>query len=165
MRVTLIAAVADNGVIGQGNDIPWRLPEDWRRFKQTTMGHHLIMGRRTWDSIGRALPGRTTVVISRGRPDLPQGVQLARSFEEATEMARQAADDEVFVAGGAEIYRQALPVADRLLLTRVRTNPEGDTLFPAWEPSQWRMTSDEPHEPDERHPFPYNFQVLERIRR
>lgn len=165
MRVNVIAAIADNGVIGLGNDIPWRLPEDWRRFKRTTMGHHLVMGRRTWDSIGRALPGRRTVVISRGRPPLPAGVRLACSLEEALAIARSAGDDEVFIAGGAEIYRQAIPIADRLLLTRVRTEPEGDAHFPPWNPAEWLVTSDEPHESDERHAFPYTFEVLERARR
>lgn len=165
MRVSIIAAVADNGVIGRGNDIPWRLPEDWRRFKRTTTGHHLIMGRRTWDSIGRALPGRTTVVISRGRPPLPEGVRLARSLEEALEVARRAGDDEAFVAGGAAIYAEALPLADRLLLTRVRTEPEGDTLFPSWDPAEWILTSEEARERDERHAFPYSFEVFERVGR
>jgi len=165
MRVTIIAAVADNGVIGQGNDIPWRLPEDWRRFKRATMGHHLIMGRRTWDSIGRPLPGRTTIVVSRGRPELPEGVVLAHSIEEALEAARQAGDDQAFVAGGAEIYRRTLPLADRILLTRVRSEPDGDTSFPHWEPSEWELTSAEPRPADQRHAFAYNFETYDRIRR
>lgn len=164
MRVTIIAAVADNGVIGRDGDIPWRLPEDWRRFKRLTMGHHLVMGRRTWESIGRALPGRTTVVVSRGEPELPPGVLLVHSLDEAIETARAAGDDEVFVAGGARIYEQALAVADRMLLTRVRAEPEGDTSFPAWAPGNWKMTRDEPHEPDERHAFEYSFQTFERVR-
>ena len=165
MRITLIAAVADNGVIGKNNDIPWRLPEDWRRFKRTTMGHHLVMGRRTWVSIGRALPGRTTIVVSRGKPHLPPEALLADSLDAALEVARGAGDDEVFVAGGAGIYRQALPLADRMLLTRVRAEPKGDTLFPTWSPDDWVLTSDEPHEPDDKHAFAYSFQAFERVRR
>ena len=165
MRVTLIAAIADNGVIGSGNDIPWRLPEDWRRFKRTTMGHHLIMGRRTWDSIGKPLPGRTTVVISRGTPELPEGVHLVDSVEAALELARRAGDDEAFVAGGAQIYRQALPRADRLLITRVHKAPQGDTLFPAWDPADWSLAGEERHEADERHEGAFTFQDFERIRR
>ena len=164
MRVTIIAAVADNGVIGQGNDIPWRLPEDWRYFKRTTMGHHLIMGRRTWDSIGRPLPGRTTIVVSRGRPELPKGVRLAHSLEQALDFARQAGDDEAFVAGGAEIFRRTLPLADRILLTRVRAEPDGDTTFPHWEPSEWELTSEEIHPADEQHAFSYTFETYDRSR-
>ena len=164
MRVTLIAAVADNDVIGDDGDIPWRLPQDWRRFKRTTMGHHLVMGRRTWESIGRPLPGRTTIVVSRHRPDLPAGVLLAGSVEEALDMARAGGDDEVFVAGGAAIYERALPLADRMLLTRVRAEPAGDTRFPTWNPGEWRLTRDEPHDPDDRHPVPYSFQTFERVR-
>lgn len=165
MRVTLIAAVADNGVIGRANDIPWRLPDDWRRFKQTTMGHHLIMGRRTWESIGRPLPGRRTVVVSRGEPELPAGVDLAGSLEEALDLARETGDPETFVAGGAEIYRCALPQAERLLLTRVHATPEGDTRFPAWNPDDWELVSREPHAADERHPVPFTYESWVRIER
>lgn len=165
MRLTLIAAIADNGVIGRGNDIPWRLPDDWRRFKRTTMGHHLVMGRRTWESIGRPLPGRTTVVVSRGEPELPDGVDLAHSLDEALSLARGRGETECFVAGGAEIYRRALPVADRLLLTRVHASPEGDTRFPDWEPSRWDLVSREHHEADQRHPHPFSFELYERARR
>jgi dihydrofolate reductase len=165
MRVTLIAAVADNGVIGNRNDIPWRLSDDWRRFKRTTMGHHLIMGRRTWESIGRPLPGRITVVVSRETPELPEGVRLAASLEAALELARRSGDDEAFVAGGAQIYRQALPLADRLLITRVHATPEGDTLFPAWDPAEWSLAGEERHAADERHAAAFTFQTFERVRR
>ena len=139
MKVTIIAAVADNGVIGRGNDIPWRLPDDWKRFKQVTMGHHLLMGRKTWDSIGRALPGRTTIVISRSSPSLPEGVLLAGSLEEALRIAAASGEDEAFVAGGAEIYARALSTADRLLITRVHCSPEGDTFFPEWPTDGWAL--------------------------
>ncbi len=165
MRISLIAAVADNGVIGDGNDIPWHLPEDFRHFKRTTMGHHLVMGRRTWDSIGRALPGRTTIVISRGRPELPDGVLLRDSLEAALETARGRGEDEVFIAGGAEIYRHALPLADRLHLTRVRASPGGDTHFPEWNEADWKLLSEERHETDDRHEAAYDFQVFDRVRR
>lgn len=165
MRLTLIAAVAENDVIGHGDDIPWRLPEDWRRFKQTTMGHHLIMGRKTWDSIGRPLPGRRTVVISRGEPNLPTGVDLAHSLEEALDLARETGENEAFVAGGAEIYRLALPHADRLLLTRVHATPKGATRFPEWEDDDWRQVSEERHEADDRHAHAFTFREYERVHR
>jgi dihydrofolate reductase len=162
MRLSLIAAIADNGVIGAANDIPWRLPEDWRRFKATTMGHHLLMGRLTWDSIGKALPGRTTVVISRGDPDLPEGVLLASSLEEAIAFGAAAGDTEVFIAGGAGIYRLALPLADRLYLTRVHGVIEGDTLFPEWYPDAWDLVSSESREADENHTWPFTFEIFDR---
>jgi dihydrofolate reductase len=162
MRLSLIAAVADNGVIGSGNDIPWRLPEDWRRFKATTIGHHLLMGRLTWESIGKPLPGRTTVVISRGRPELPAEILLAGSLEQAISIAEQAGDDEAFVAGGAGIYRLALPRAERLYLTRVHTSIEGDTHFPSWDETEWNLISEELHPEDERHAWPFTFQVFDR---
>lgn len=162
MRLSLITAVADNGVIGQGNDIPWRLPEDWKRFKATTMGHHLLMGRRTWESIGRALPDRTTVVISRGRPAVPEGVLIASSIDEAIEIASASHDDEAFVAGGAEIYRQALDRADRIYLTRVHASFAGDTLFPDWLETEWKRVRAERHEIDERHPYAFTFEIYER---
>lgn len=162
MRVSIIVAVADNGVIGRGNDLPWHLSADLKRFKSLTMGHHLLMGRRTFESIGTALPGRQTVVISRGQPALPPGVLLAHSLDEAVEVARSNGDDEAFVAGGAQIYSQALPVADRIFLTRVHAQPEGDTLFPAWEESRWREVSREDHPADERNDHDHSFIVLER---
>lgn len=162
MRLSIIVAVADNGVIGRDNDLPWRLSADLQRFKTLTMGHHLLMGRKTFASLGRALPGRTMVVISRGQPSLPAGVRLAHSLDEAVEMARSNGDDEAFVAGGAEIYAQALPTADRLYLTRVHTSCEGDTLFPAWEQDEWRQVSREDRPADDRNAHPYSFLVYER---
>lgn len=165
MKLSLIAAVAENRVIGRANDIPWHLPEDWKRFKAITMGHHLLMGRRTWESIGRPLPGRTTIVVTRSSPELPAGVLTATSLDEAIALAVSAGDDEAFVAGGAEIYRQSLGRVDRLYLTHVHATPEGDTLFPEWEPNDWTVVSSERHEPDERHVCAYTFEVLERAHR
>lgn len=162
MRLSLIAAVAENGVIGTGNDLPWRLPADLRRFKRTTMGHHLIMGRRTFESIGRALPGRTTVVVSRGEPELPDGVRLARSIDAAIAVAREAGDDEAFVAGGAEIFRQTLDRAHRIHLTRVEASVEGDTFFPDLDPSEWRLLSTESRPADAKNPYPLRFELLEK---
>ncbi len=123
------------------------------------------MGRRTWESIGKALPGRTTVVISRGTPALPEGVRRAGSLDEAIAVARGAGDDEAFVAGGAEIYRHALTIADRLHLTRVHAEPEGDTFFPHWDAEAWPVVESERHPADTSHPFAYTFEVRERARR
>lgn len=162
MRLSIIVAIADNGVIGHAGDLPWRLSADLKRFKALTMGHHLLMGRKTFDSIGTALPGRTSVVISRGQPQLPPGVHLAHSLEEAVEMALTRGDDEAFVAGGAEIYAQALAIAERLYLTRVHAEPGGDTLFPAWNESEWREVFREEHPADDRNAHPYSFLIYER---
>jgi dihydrofolate reductase len=128
--VTGIAAVARNGVIGSGNDIPWRISEDWARFKALTMGHVLIMGRRTYDSIGRPLPGRTTVVVTRDPDWCADGVQVARDLDEAFAQAGALDPDKVFVAGGGQIYAATWSRLDRLEITEVDAEPEGDVRFP-----------------------------------
>lgn len=147
MTVTILAAVARNGVIGAGGDLPWHLPDELQAFKETTLGHVLVMGRRTYESIGRPLPGRQTVVVTRS-PDWSPGadeVVVAHDLEEALERAA-AIDDEVFVVGGGEVYAAALSHADRLLLTHVDREPEGDTTFPQVDWSRWRETAREPGE-------------------
>lgn len=138
-RVSLIAAVARNGVIGSGQEMPWHIPEDFAFFKRTTMGHPLVMGRRTFDSIGRVLPGRRTIVITRQAHWSHAEVETAHSLVEALSLAGPA--DEVFVAGGGQVYAEAMPYAHRLLVTEVFDDPEGDVHFPAIDPSVWRETS------------------------
>lgn len=139
MSVTLIAAVARNRVIGAAGSIPWRLPGDLARFKRITMGHMVVMGRATFDSIGSALPGRRTVVVTRQeqwhRPD----VEVVHSLAEALALAQP--DEEVFVAGGGQLYTLALPLADRLVITEVPLSPDGDAHFPPIDPAQWRQTN------------------------
>jgi len=163
MIVSIIAAVADNGVIGRDGGLPWHLPADLRRFKKLTTGRHMVMGRRTWDSIGRRpLPGRPTIVVSRDPEFVAEGAQVARSVRAALELAAGA--DEVFIAGGEAIYREALPVADRVYLTRVHARFEGDTLFPAFDASGWRVVVEESHEADEKNPYAHTFLVYERLR-
>jgi len=145
VTVTIVAAVARNGVIGVGGGLPWHLPEDLRRFKALTTGHVLVMGRRTYESIGRPLPGRTTVVVTR-RPDWSAGadeVIRARDVPGALQLASEI-DDEVFVVGGGQIYDEALALADRLELTHVDQEPEGDTVFPEVDWSEWREVRREP---------------------
>jgi len=140
MPVTLLAAVARNGVIGVDGGLPWHLPDELALFKELTLGHVLVMGRRTFESVGRPLPGRTTVVVTR-RPDWEaEGVLRAGSVNEALALAREV-DDEVFVVGGAQVYAEALPATDRLALTLVDAEPEGDTVFPEVDWSQWRETA------------------------
>lgn len=145
MTVTILAAVARNGVIGAGGDLPWHLPDELQAFKETTLGHVLVMGRRTYESIGRPLPGRQTVVVTRSADWSPGAdeVVVAHDLEEALERAA-AIDDEVFVVGGGEVYAAALSHADRLLLTHVDREPEGDTTFPQVDWSTWRETAREP---------------------
>ena len=147
MTVTLVAAVARNGVIGADGGIPWRLPDDQRRFKELTVGHVLVMGRRTYESIGRPLPDRKTVVVTRtpGWSAGADGVVVAPGVPEAIAVAGTI-DDEVFVVGGTRVYEAALPLADRLELTWVDAEPEGDARFPEIEWADWREVAREAHE-------------------
>jgi dihydrofolate reductase len=164
MRVALIAAMAENRVIGRSNALPWHLPEDLKRFKQRTEGRVVIMGRRTFESVGRPLPNRRSIVVTRRHDYHPQGVEIAHSLEEALERARETDPQEVFVLGGAEIYTLALPEADRLYLTIVHADVAGDTHFPECDLSQWTLLDDERHEADERHAYAFSFRTYERRR-
>lgn len=138
MLVSLIVALDENGAIGVGNKIPWHLSSDLRRFKAITMGHAVIMGRKTWESISKPLPGRSNTVITRSRGFRAPGAQVVPSLEEALELARSARESEAFVIGGGEIFALALPMADRLYLTRVHTTvPNADTFFPLIDLSGW----------------------------
>jgi dihydrofolate reductase len=157
-RVTLVAAVADNGVIGNDGDIPWRIPEDFAHFKALTLGHVLVMGRATYESIGRPLPGRTTIVLTRDLAWSADGVRVARSLDEALDLAA-GIDTEVFVVGGAGVYAQALDRADAQVLTEVHLSPEGDTRYPDFDRAQWREARREPHLGDE---VPFELVWLER---
>lgn len=143
--VVLVAAVARNRVIGSKGDLPWRLPADMKRFKAITLGKPMVMGRKTFESIGRPLPGRRTIVVTRDADWSADGVETARSLEAALALARSGQPDEIVVAGGGEIYAQALPLADALRLTWVEAEPAGDALFPALDPADWRETAREPH--------------------
>ena len=141
--VTLVAAVAANGVIGKDGALPWHLPDDLRNFKRLTMGHVLVMGRRTFDSIGRPLPDRTTIVVTRQSQWRAEGVQTAADVPEALARAAQL-DEQVFVAGGQEIFREALPVADTMVISKVDARPDGDTVFPPVDWAAWQEESREP---------------------
>ena len=148
-RITLIAAVARNGVIGRENRLPWRIPGDLPRFKQTTLGQTLIMGRKTFESIGRALPGRETIVVTRRLTFAASGVEVANTLDDAFARVRT---QDAFVAGGAEIYAQSLPRADRLLLTEIDAEFEGDAHFPAFDRSAWKVSREERQEPSAEFP-------------
>ncbi len=162
MKVSIIAALADNGVIGRDGSLPWHLPDDLRRFKALTMGRPILMGRRTFESIGRALPGRRNLVLTRGARRFPDGIEPVDSL--AAALVRCAGAAEICVIGGAEVYAQALPLATHLELTRVHMDASGDVRFPAYDAAQWRELACVEHPADERHEWPLTFITLERVR-
>ncbi len=156
MTITVVAAVARGGVIGRGNAIPWRLPEDLAHFKTLTTGHPVVMGRRTWESLPerfRPLPGRRNVVVTRNPSWRAAGAERAASLEDALELLR--GEPRVFVIGGAELYASALPVADELVLTEIDLEVEGDTRFPAFDPATFREVSRERHVGADGTPFSF----------
>jgi dihydrofolate reductase len=159
MRLSAIVAMASNRVIGAGNQLPWRLSADLARFKKLTMGHTLVMGRKTYESIGRPLPGRTFVVVTRQQDYAPQGVTVAHSVDEALALAGARGDDEVFIAGGADLYAQTVDRWNRLYLTRIAREFPGDTYFPEVDLSGWRLVEDEQHPEAE---LPHAFLTYER---
>lgn len=165
MRIALIVARADNGVIGRDNGLPWRISEDMKYFKATTMGKPLVMGRKTFESIGLALPGRTTIVVTRDRDFGAEGVQVAHDLDSAVRLAEDVARadgvDEVMIAGGAEIYAQALDRAGRIYLTEVHCVIDGDAHFPKLDPATWRETAREDFDAPAGG-YAYSFVVLDR---
>jgi dihydrofolate reductase len=165
-QVAMIAAVGANGVIGAGNAIPWRLPSDFAHFKRITMGKPLIMGRKTFESIGKPLPGRTNIVITRRGDYRPEGVLVAQNLGAALALAQSKAKadavDEVMIGGGGEIYREALPLADRLYITHVDAAPDGDALFPVIDPTIWHVVAELPVERTERDSAGFRVKVYER---
>jgi dihydrofolate reductase len=162
MRIAIIVAMAENRVIGRNNQLPWRIPADLGHFKMLTMGKPIIMGRRTHESIGRPLPGRDNIVITADSDYQADGCQVVHSIDQALEAAGDC--DEAMIIGGADLYRQTLEYADRLYLTLVKADPEGDTWFPAIEAQQWREIERETHKADERNEYDYDFVVLDRAR-
>lgn len=163
MPLSILVAVAENGVIGCRGALPWHLSADLRRFKRLTMGHTIVLGRKTWESIGRPLPGRRMVVVSRQATYRVNGARVVSSLPQAFEVARESGDQQPFVVGGAQIYHQALPLATRLYLTRVLADVTGDTHFPAFSAVDWQLVESEPHEADARNDHPYCFEVYQRF--
>ncbi|NRA40984.1 MAG: dihydrofolate reductase [Pseudomonadales bacterium] len=162
MKLAMIVAMAENGVIGRNNQLPWYLPEDLKYFKQTTLGKPIIMGRKTFESIGRPLPGRTNIVVSRQSDlSLPAGVRLVNSLDAAITLAEQVAEidgaDELMVIGGAEIYRAAFAKATVLYLTQVHAVVEGDAYFEGFAAADWQLESTQHFEPSGSNPYPYSF--------
>ncbi|MBD5068431.1 MAG: dihydrofolate reductase [Alistipes sp.] len=157
--ISIIVAVAENGVIGDKNKLLWHIREDLQHFKAVTTGHPVVMGRKTYESLGRPLPGRRNVVISRQELEI-EGCETVHSLDEA--LALFDPDEEVFIIGGAQIYAAALPLADRFYLTRVGHSYEGDTRFPDWDPAAWRLVASERFEHGADYPYPFAFETYER---
>jgi dihydrofolate reductase len=162
INLSVMVAMAQNRVIGHQGKIPWHLPNELQLFKRTTLGHPILMGRKTWESIGRPLPGRTSILITRQAHYVAPGALVTHSLEEA--LNKTDPQFERFVIGGGELYREALPLADRLYLTTVNAEPEGDTFLPSWPLEAWKKIKEECFSPDERHPYAYRFEVYERKR-
>lgn len=166
MILSSIVAMSENRVIGVDNQLPWHLPEDLKYFKRITMGHPIIMGRKTYESIGRPLPGRTNIVVTRQAEWDAEGVVATHSVDEALQVAaRQVASDgveEAFMIGGEELFRQSLHKMDRIYLTQVHAHIDGDAYFPEFDRSQWEEVERIDHEPDHRNPYAYSFLVLNR---
>ena len=162
MQLVLIAAIARNGVIGRDGDLPWRLPDDLAHFKRLTTGHPILMGRKTWESIGRPLPKRTNLILSRTL-EAPPGTEVVSSLAEALDRARAGHAERLFVIGGARVYEDALPRADVLELTQVDAEVEGDVHFPAWDGREFECRRFEVHPADERHAHAFRFETWERL--
>jgi dihydrofolate reductase len=162
MIVSAIVAISKNRVIGSDNEIPWHLPADMAFFKRTTMGHFVIMGRLTFLSLGRPLPKRTNVVVTRNPFFTATGCLVAHSLEEALSLAEEAGETEVFIIGGGQIYRESMEYLDRIYLTEVDVAVEGDVFFPELEENEWEVTHSKSHPADEKNEFSYTFKTLER---
>lgn len=160
--ISLVVAASDNHVIGQAGQLPWHLPADLKHFKNLTWGMPVIMGRKTFESIGKPLPGRINIVISSQTNSIYQGIEWASSPEQALKLAEASNCLEVFVIGGGHIYQQFMPKANNIYLTRVHTRLEGDTFFPDPDPNQWALSESDDRMPDEKNRFSYSFQVWKR---
>lgn len=168
MIVSMIAAVAKNYTIGKNNDLPWKLPDDMKFFMNSTKGHHVIMGRKNYDSLHekfKPLPNRTNIVVTRQKNFNAPGCSVTHDVSEALNIARNAGEPEAFVIGGAEIYKLAFPDADRLYLTEIDAEVEGDTFFPRFDKHEWRESSRTHHEKDEKHEYAFDIVVYDRIKK
>jgi dihydrofolate reductase len=163
MNVSIIAAMGENRVIGANGKIPWHLPADFKRFKELTMGHPIVAGRKTFESIGKPLLGRTNIVVTSNEQYRADGCLIAHSLEDALKLAEHTpGGKEIFVIGGGEIYKMALPKAQKIYLTRVRGSFDGDTFFPEFDQNDWQRVSSEEHKKDEKNQFEFTFTVYER---
>jgi dihydrofolate reductase len=162
MKISAIAAMSENRVIGDDNQLPWHLPADLKHFKNLTSGHPILMGRKTYESIGRPLPNRTNIIISRNTDFEAQGCTVVKDIDEAIACAKKQNSEEIFIIGGAEVYKQLLPAIDRIYLTIVHEDFEGDAFFPELDMKEWKESERVRHEADEINEFAYSFIVLDR---
>ena len=165
MIISLVVAAASNDGIGKDNQLPWHLPNDMKHFKNVTWGLPVLMGRKTFDSLGKPLTGRKNIVITRQADWTATGVSVADSLEKAFEEAKKTDAKEVMVIGGGEIFRMVFEKAQRIYMTRVHSSPEADTFFPSIDPSQWELVSQKDYEADEKNKFNHSFQLWERIKK
>lgn len=162
LKINLIVAAAENNAIGKDNKMPWHLPNDFKYFKKNTLEHSVVMGRKTFESIGKPLPERRNIILTRDMNySSEEEVDIANSMQEIINYCRD--EREIFIIGGAEVYKQALPIADKILLTRIHTSIDGDAFFPELLEYQWKLVSAEKHHKDEKHAFDYTFEVYEKI--
>lgn len=161
--ISLLYAMDKNRLIGRNNQLPWHLPQDLAYFKRVTMDHKIVMGRKTFDSIGKPLPGRENIIITRDKNYLCDGCKVLHSIDELLELSSSHKDEEIFVIGGAEIFKEILPFSDRLYITYIHHEFEGDTFFPPTNESEWKMISKEPGIKNEKNPYDYEFVVYEKI--
>jgi len=162
MRISLIVAASENNVIGRDNSLPWDLPDDLQFFREKTEGHPIILGRKNYESIGRPLPNRTNIIVSRQEGLEIEGCTVFTSIEEAIDWAKQIDDEEIFVIGGGQIYQITLPLADRIYLTRVHEEIEGDVLFPELSEDEWEEVECTEHPKDDRHEYAFSFITYDR---
>ncbi len=162
MKISLIVAASENNVIGRDNDLPWKLPDDMKFFVRTTKGHHILMGRKNLESFGKPLPKRTNIVLTRDKEYELEGAKIFHELKAAIQFAEERGEEELMIIGGGEIYKQALPLADRIYLTRIHTEIEGDTYFPDFDQSAWKVASKEYHPKDEKHNYDFTFYTFEK---
>ncbi|MFD1095018.1 dihydrofolate reductase [Salegentibacter chungangensis] len=158
--ITMIAAAAENNALGKDNDLVWHLPDDFKRFKKLTTGHHIIMGRKTFESFPKLLPNRTHVVITRKKDYRPEGTIVVNSLEDALEISKN--DDQPFIIGGGEIYKMGMERSDKIELTRVHGTFDADTYFPEIDTNKWKVTAEEHHKKDENHDYAFTYLTYER---
>ena len=162
MLISIISAVSDNNVIGKTNSLPWYLPADLKHFKDVTMGHIIIMGQKTHESIGRALPGRTNIVLTFDNDFKAEGCIITTSIEEALRVASAKNEDEVFIIGGASVYKQFMEIADKLYITRIHYKFDGDVYFPKIDEKKWKIVSIDKHKKDSKNAYDYTFKVYQK---
>ena len=163
MKISFVVAAANNNIIGKDNQLVWNLPNDMKFFKNVTWGMPVVMGRKSFDSLGKPLKGRKNIILTRQPGWKAEGTLVAKTFEEAVKLVEEMDVKEMMVIGGGEIFKMLMDKADRIYITRVDAAPEGDTYFPVIDPKQWKLVSRSDHKADEQHKYDYSFQVWERI--